>query len=310
MTAVQPALASCTHAYTCGHTWRDTCLDCGQCAGHGCTCHCALGFTPGETPADGPEFWLGAHHARWLATAGVPLCVSRRTLTGRRSLPRAAVPWVLDSGGFTELSLHGEWTVPAWQYAAEIRRFRDETGLLAWAAPQDWMCEPWMLAKTGLTVAEHQARTVGNLLDLRAEGEGDLPVIPVLQGWVLADYESCVDRYEKAGIDLAAEPLVGLGSVCRRQSGAEAAAIVTALAGRGIRLHGFGFKLDGLRAAAGRLASADSMAWSLDARRSPPLPDHTHRSCANCLAFALRWRERVLAALRAPRQLALDLHAA
>lgn len=292
-------------AYACGHTWRDTCLDCGQCAGHGCTCHCSLGFTPNETPAAGPEFWLGAHHARWLATAGVPLCVSRRTLTGRRSLPRAAVPWVLDSGGFTELSLHGEWTVPAWQYATEVRRFRDEIGLLAWAAPQDWMCEPWMLAKTGLTVAEHQARTVSNFLDLRAEDDS-LPIIPVLQGWTLASYEQCIARYEHAGVDLTREPVVGLGSVCRRQSGAEGAAIAATLASYGLRLHGFGFKLDGLRAAAGHLVSADSMAWSLDARRSRPLPGHSHKSCANCSTYALHWRERVLDSLKAPRQLTLN----
>ncbi len=34
-------------------------------------------------------------------------------------------------------------------------RYRDEIGCLLWAAPQDWMCEPWITAKTGLTVAEH-----------------------------------------------------------------------------------------------------------------------------------------------------------
>ncbi len=34
-------------------------------------------------------------------------------------------------------------------------RYRDEIGCLLWAAPHDWMCEPWITAKTGLTVAEH-----------------------------------------------------------------------------------------------------------------------------------------------------------
>ncbi|MFI5615635.1 MBL fold metallo-hydrolase [Amycolatopsis sp. NPDC051903] len=48
------------------------------------------------------------------------------------------------------------------------------------------------------------------------------------------------------GIDLTQERLVGLGSVCRRDSTAEIAAIVTALWARGIRLHGFGAKRDGL----------------------------------------------------------------
>ena len=45
----------------------------------------------------------------------------------------------------------------------------------------DWMCEPAMLARTGLTVAEHQAGTVANYLELRAAAP-ELPFIPVLQG--------------------------------------------------------------------------------------------------------------------------------
>ena len=49
-------------------------------------------------------------------------------------------------------------------------------GCLAWVAPQDWMCEPFMLQKTGLTVPDHQERTVRNFLDLRQLlGIGRLP---------------------------------------------------------------------------------------------------------------------------------------
>ena len=47
------------------------------------------------------------------------------------------------------------------------------------------------------------------------------------------DYLACADLYAAEGIDLAALPLVGLGSVCRRQSTGEIAAIVAALARRG-----------------------------------------------------------------------------
>lgn len=32
---------------------------------------------------------------------------------------------------------------------------------MRFAAPMDWMCEPWILSKTGLTLAEHQERTAG-----------------------------------------------------------------------------------------------------------------------------------------------------
>lgn len=299
--------ASCTCApltrYACGHCWHVGCLDCGQCSGPGCVCHCELGFAPTEQTST-PTFWLGAHHPRWLVTAGVPLCVSRRNLAGVRTLPRSVLPWMCDSGGFTELSLHGRWTLTAWQYAAELRRYADEVGLMAYAAPQDWMCEPSMLAKTGLTVAEHQARTVGNFLDLKALLPSSLRLIPVVQGQTGADYERCLDLYDRAGVDLTAEPLVGVGSICRRQSTTEAAAIITTLAGYGLRLHGFGLKLGGLALAADSLLSADSLSWSRTARWEPPVAGHSHKSCSNCQLYALAWRERVLRVLAAPRQLA------
>ncbi|CAL9410058.1 hypothetical protein SUDANB106_01649 [Streptomyces sp. enrichment culture] len=243
------------------------------------------------------RFFLGTHHPQWLARLEAPLFVSHRRLTGRRTLPVARTTWALDSGGFTELSLHGQWTVSPRTYAAAVRRYRDEIGRLAWAAPQDWMCEPFMVAKTGLSVAEHQHRTVTNFLELRAIAP-DLPIAPVLQGWELADYERCADLYAATGVDLSAEPVVGLGSVCRRQHTSEAAAIITRLHQRGIRrLHGFGFKVQGLAQVGHLLDSADSLAWSYSARRRPPLPGCTgHKNCANCPRYALTWRQRVLAA--------------
>ena len=119
----------------------------------------------------------------------------------------------LENGGFTQLDAHGAFRTSPEQYVRAVRRYRDEIGRLEWAAPQDWMCEPRMLAKTGLSVTEHQARTVGSYLRLK-ELAPDLPFVPVLQGWTPSDYDACHARYDQAGIDLNAAPLVGLGSVC------------------------------------------------------------------------------------------------
>lgn len=246
-------------------------------------------------------FLLGTHQPGWLHANTFPLFVSDRRLRLYRRLPVAAGPWALDSGGFTELATYGGWghgPSPS-AYAAQVRRYRDEIGRLLWAAPQDWMCEPFMLAKTGLSVAEHQARTVANLVELRALAP-ELPWIPVVQGWTVGDYLACVDRYAAAGVDLTDEPLVGLGSVCRRQATGEAAEIVGALHRAGVtRLHGFGVKTAGLLRYGHLLASADSLAWSFDARRRPPLPgcETQHRNCANCRTYANAWRARLLAQL-------------
>lgn len=241
-------------------------------------------------------FYLGTHRPQWLSKTDVPLFVSRRTLCKVRTPPRAHGPWALDSGGFSELSLYGRWTVSARWYAEEVARWHAEIGNLQWAAIMDWMCEPIILEKTGLSLREHQRRTVASYLELR-DLNPDLPWVPVLQGWGPRDYLLHREMYDRAGINLARLPLVGLGSVCRRQNTATVEGLIRRLHADGIRLHGFGFKLNGLRRVARYLASADSMAWSFDARRSPPLPGCTgHKSCANCMRYAMWWRGKALRA--------------
>lgn len=253
------------------------------------------------------RFFLGTHQAGWLARAdvAVPMFVSHVRLRARKTLPRAVTSWALDSGGFSEVAVHGAdaFAEGPGSYVAAVRRYRDEVGQLAWAAPQDWMCEPFMTAKTGLTVAQHQRRTVDNYLTLR-ELDPQLPFIPVLQGWAHDDYLRCADLYGRAGVDLAAEPLVGLGSVCRRNRTGEVANLVMTLADAGLAIHAFGAKGDGAVAIAAHAASCDSMAWSYWARREPPLPGCTHKSCANCPRYALAWRARLLKRIATPQ---LDL---
>lgn len=127
-------------------------------------------------------FFLGTHRPHWLRLTGVSLFVSRRWLAPMKTFPRALGRWALDSGAFTELSLYGGWRTPPAQYAGEVKRLSAEVGSLRWAAIQDWPCEPHMVAKTALNVAEHQRRTVDSYLALRSL-EPSLPWAPVLQGW-------------------------------------------------------------------------------------------------------------------------------
>jgi hypothetical protein len=170
---------------------------------------------------------------------------------------------------------------------------------MEWAAIQDWMCGPFVLAKTGHSLLEHQMFTINSWCELNGIAP-DVPWVPVLQGWELGDYLLHADLYLRyARLDLTSLPVVGLGSACRRQGTAEAAGIVAALADRGIRIHGFGMKTTGLARYGRRLASSDSMAWSFNARRRPPLPGHRHKSCANCMDWAVAWRDRLLAKLEA-----------
>ena len=253
------------------------------------------------------RFWLGTHQTGWLAAVDVPLFLSAVRLRKRKRLPRARGEWALDSGGFSAIRQDGCYRVGPRQYVEEVKRWRDEIGNLVWCAIQDWMCEPDMLARTGKTVAEHQELTVQSWLDLTAL-DAALPWVPVLQGYTLEDYHRCADLYEKhAATDLASLPLVGVGSVCRRQGTREAAAIIKSLHARGLHnLHGFGMKtlaLTGKRSLAGYLKSSDSMAWSHRARnawrhekRRLCRGEHTG-GCGNCQPWALAWRERLVRAV-------------
>lgn len=247
-------------------------------------------------------FYLGVHELTWIGRVTVGLFISRERLGRRRRLPLPAArgPLALDLGGFTRLSLHGSWEgVTDTQVVADARRVRDECGRLDFAPPKDWMCEPHVLQKTGKTIAEHQRLTVESYVALHSAAP-DLPWAPVLQGWGLDDYLRCVELYDRAGVDLWASaeqglPVVGVGTICRRQGTREAVQILQHLDGLGLRLHGFGLKIEGLARVAPLLQSADSMAWSSAGRRAwPGLPG----SCANCILYALSWRRATIASAR------------
>jgi hypothetical protein len=235
----------------------------------------------------------------------VPLFVSAVRLRRQVAFPAARGRWALDSGGFSELQAHGAWTVSARQYASEAMRWSVEVGAPDFVAIQDWMCEPFMLAKTGKSVAEHQRLTIESYATLR-ELAPHVPWMPVVQGWQADDYESHVEQYREQGFDLRDSAVVGVGSVCRRQGTHEGAGIVERVASLGIRVHAFGVKVDGLKLFGERIASADSMTWSFVARRRGiRMPQCRHPVCSNCFRWALEWhRTRIGAELAEPRDMA------
>ncbi|QYN41012.1 hypothetical protein K1T35_47580 (plasmid) [Pseudonocardia sp. DSM 110487] len=255
------------------------------------------------------RFYLGSPEPSWLwRSAYLPLFVSHRRLARLVKLRRANVPWALDSGGFSEIGMYGEWRTTPREYVAAVARYDREIGVMGWAALQDWMCEPQMLAKTGLTVAEHQARTVDNFLQLRTlwpeYSDDSCPFEPSLQGDPESpeDYLRCIERYTAAGVDLR-DPeqvdMVAIGSVCRQENTDLIERIVSAIVDAlpDVPLHGFGVKSGGLRRVGHLLTSADSQAWSRAARHEPERRTQrcTHPgACSWCPHFALEWYQRAL----------------
>jgi len=243
-----------------------------------------------------PEFYLGTHVLNHIEKTQVPLFVSFKRLRKRKKKKFDQNGKIcVDSGGFSEIKLNGKWTITPQEYVEELKRLQELGLKIEWAAQQDWMCEEFMLEKTGLTVIDHQKLTVENLIQLR-EIESKIHFIPVLQGQTLEEYFHHFDLFEANGINLRKEPIVGVGSVCRRQNTDEIGYLFKCLAAKGIKIHGFGVKIDGIKKYGEHLVSADSMAWSFGARYDKKCGSckSTAKNCANCLCYALKWREKVI----------------
>ena len=243
------------------------------------------------------KFYLGTHRPRWLAALDVPLFVSRRTLAPLRTPPRARAPWALDSGGFTELTLHGRWTVSAADYAREVRRLRAEVGLMEWAAPQDWMAKPAIEGTHGperrRAPAPH-ARQPPGAARARARSAVDAGPPGVVGGRLPATRRAVRRRRHRPPARAARRRRIGLPPPVERARRDRSS--------RRSPPRAFGCTGSASRRAAyaqarAHLASADSLAWSLHARFHPPLAGHPHKTCANCCEFALEWREELLSTL-------------
>lgn len=304
------------------------------------TCPCLAIFRGNDCQVDqapairGPKrepftYYLGGR-PNWLTgghvPADVPLFISATTLLRYTSGPASTMGawdgfavqtvqrWALDSGAFTALtgkpgSEHKHaWHLNAEDYGAFVVRLLDDMGCRPdFCAPQDWPCEPKVRRRTGLTTRQHIELTVDNFLFLCREFPM-VPWMPVIQGWEADDYLYCVELYEAAGVDLASFPRVGIGSICRRANVPSIVKVIELFAGRGFLMHAFGVKTTALPLIGHLLASADSYAWSENARKNNIMHagcDHRSKpdadgvtvptDCRNCPRWAVEWRRRVLA---------------
>ena len=220
-------------------------------------------------------FYVGLHQPPDATRGGFThACISINRLR-RRKKPIHGCKVLVDSGAFTELAHHGKYRHDVDEYAAELYRLHSEGVVdIEAAVAQDYMCEPFMLAKTGMTVRKHQRLTVERYdalvakLDRLFRGRCPFPVLPVLQGYAAAEYVAHIEQY---GARLHPGMWVGVGSVCKRNSKPEKVAeVLRAVRSErpDLRLHGFGVKQTALLHPEVReaLTTADSMAWSFAAR--------------------------------------------
>lgn len=249
-------------------------------------------------------FYLGAPEPPWLETSRRPLMVSHTRLRRIRTLeglPLADTNWLLDPGAYDMIIRHGGYLDNTETYVRAVRRYHARIGRLVWAGPQDWPCEAKALAASGASIREHGRRSALSYVECTAWWERLAPQFPspfrpIVQGGTAEEYLRCWDEFERLGVDMATQPLIAVGSMCRRERTEEIQDVVTALRERtSRRLHGYGVKAD----AAELFDDVDSMAWSDAARHrrtKNPACTAWHQVCTSCLVEAEDWHDRMLTA--------------
>jgi hypothetical protein len=236
------------------------------------------------------KFYIGLFDPPHIEKLRIPYMMSVRRLMNRKSTVWGE-DWLMDSGGFTELSLRGKYEISEDEYIETIQRFRPTIAFC-----QDWMCEAPIIAKTGLDIKTHQHLSLVSYLSMK---ERTPRVAPVLQGYELEDYVIHAEVYEKAKVKM--NQVFGIGSICRRSTTDTPVKIILALKKRwpNIKLHAFGLKTTAFKDAdvVRNLWSADSLAWSFWGRKNNPLPCEIcvrkTFSCQNCYVCAKIWLKRL-----------------
>ena len=230
------------------------------------------------------KFYIGMH-LPYLANNFEQTFISVNVLRRRKS-DFQVNSWIMDSGAFTEISTFGAYRTKVEDYAKLINRW-SLCGNMELAVSQDYMCEPFILQKTGMNVTQHQQLTIERYKEL-LEQNTLTTILPVLQGYQPQEYVNHLKMY---GCLLKENMRVGVGSVCKRNSKPQQIANVLEAIKQerpDLMLHGFGLKTTALldNYICSLLYSADSMAWSFAARRE-------HRN-PNGLEEAKKFEQRIL----------------
>lgn len=185
-----------------------------------------------------------------------------------RNLP-TSTDSILDCGGFTSHVVYGgfPWSIDDYIALASAHPFRH-------FASFDYPCEA-EIATDDAAVRERISRTIGANRETRrrAEDSGIADrFMAVLQGRSPSDYERCADALAWS---IVPGRTIGVGSMCRRDVRGDHGLVAVVehldrILPTGVRLHCSGVKgsaLPYLRPFAERIASIDSQAYGITARR-------------------------------------------
>lgn len=203
------------------------------------------------------HFFIGCDRRWMFDLIPKPMLGVNAPLSRRVDLRSKEVSWA-DSGAFQLVKKHAGYPFSHEEYRARLEQLGP-----SFYTQMDWPCEPSVREKTGLTVAQHQVRSIASAAECATWKLGESLFVPTIQGWTVDEYLACAENLEAEGLW---RPYMAIGSVCRRGSTAGVERVLWALREfkPGTRYHGFGVKsVDKLLS---HLWSADSFAWNFHGR--------------------------------------------
>lgn len=242
------------------------------------------------------KIYLGIYQIKHAQFAPQFMFSFNRLKNRKLSVPFNNYDWIMDSGAFSEINLNGKYTYTAQEYLHCVELHQPKMFF-----NMDYMCEPFVLKKTNLTIKEHQEKTIDNqikitdllkLFNIKGEFAG------CIQGWNINDYINHIDMLKSQRL---ITDNMGVGSICRRHSEIEILNILQAIKKEipNIKLHGFGIKTNALKNPIIHkcLNSCDSMAWSFAGRYDKKLCINCEYpkviNCANCYQYMLKWYKKL-----------------
>lgn len=243
------------------------------------------------------EFFVGVWTLRQLQQTEKFMFSFKRIRNRKDKIPTMPNQrWIMDSGAFSEISLNGKYTYSVDEYLNCV--LENEPNIFV---TMDWMCEPHIIEKTGLSIKDHLNRTIDAHIKIKEKIDHmniKSDFMGTIQGWKIDDYLKCIDMLKEHGL---IEEHLGIGSICRRNADKEILKIIKTIHGElpNVKLHGFGIKLSLLKSVVANklLHSCDSMAWSFAGRKvkkKPCIDCHSKcKNCANCHIFMSDWLEKI-----------------
>ena len=206
--------------------------------------------------------------------------ISKYFIASRFELPNSVERVILDSGGYSFYMKYGKYPFDLEKYIELVYLIQDQSPLFK-VAILDYPCEPKLDRHRPMTNKERIDKTISNAVEC-FQADRKIPWLPVIQGYEIDEYSSCIDQYKDVGIK---SDYWAIGSLCSRKGQKmKIRNIVSSIVEYtgDVKLHSFGLTLSYLSDPQifNSIYSTDSSSWNYRARTMAEKPEMIRKHLA------------------------------